>query len=479
MKVLAFIFWLTMFSAAFAATPLRVPTVNDRNFSWMKEDFFKQEKSAANTRAKRSIASSELNDQMLSPMFQKIKNSEELKIFITELDSNYDSYPDDLKLMTAMLTPLLKFKAFTYKMYPFVSQEKLTNSVVLTQFKNFASFQSMNLPTKAWRAGFNFVTVPSEEDDLKRFSTSQDIQIFLANEIYPAYLTAATRIKQLDFSKNTVVWDNQIFYGNASFSDNLNRYQLIGEAEKYSILAALHFSLADICKSISYNVDDILPFIAEVAKLHGYDTFKFTVDGISAENLKNIFMLPRFSKLFTIFGNGQDNINTSFKHVVEGSRNLNIAWTELRDRDDKNQAFIRSAMFTPFSQVIEKQIEGMESVIRGKTTIRSDVTGEMIVVDLPAFYAHAPKDLKLLLPTGFDTSPHITDYKVKMKNGQTKNVKFRNYHSGRATLWNVSEYQTLFPELRNGSYIDQTMKILNQSVYGGIVGSVIQPFMLY
>jgi hypothetical protein len=486
MKFLPFILWLTMSSVFAASTPV-IPKIDDNDFAWMKDDFFKQEKASARTRASRSVATaSEVNDQMLSPKFKevraeflKIKTGNELKTFIAKLDANYANYPDDLKLMTAMLTPLLKFKAFTYKIYPFVAKEKITHSVMLSQVQNFASFMNMNLPTQQWRAGFDLVTEPSDEEDLKRFENASSVQLFMAQEIYPAYRTAANRIKQLNFSKNTIVWDNQIFYGTASFSDNLNRYQLIGEAEKYSILASLHYSLADICKFVSYNIDDLLPFISQVAKLYGYDSFLSAVDGVTAEKIANVYKSPKFSNLFKIHPNGQSQINLSFKHIKEGSRNLNLAWIELRDRQDRNQAFIRSAMFTPFSQVIENQIEGIQNVLEGKTSVRSDITGEMITVDLPAFYAQAPTDLKELLPIEFDKSPRMVDYKVQMKNGKTKSVEFRNYFSGRSTNWKMPAYKNLFPELTKGSDIAQAMKILNQSVYGGMVAMTIQPFMLY
>ncbi len=477
---------LTFLSFSVLAAEKSIPPAVSETYVWMTDANFKQEKTLAHSRMERATASShEANDQLTSPEFKeararflKIESAQELKKLITEMNTNYNTYPDDLKLMTAMLSPILKFKAFTYKIYPFLAKEKITHSMMLSQVQNIAAFMNMNLPTAQWKAGFDLVTIPADEDDLIRFNNAYDLQNYLVREVYPAYVLSAQRIQALNFAKKSVVWDNKIFYGTASFSDNLNRFQLIGEGERYSILASLHYSLSDLCKFSAYDINEFFPLVREVAKLFGYDSVFSAVDGVNARKIAGVYRRAQFAKLFTLRKNGDHNMLSAFRHMKEGSRSLSLAWTELRDRTDNGQNFIRSAIFTPFTQIGDNQVEGMENVVSGKTSIRSDVTGEILTVDLGAFFANPPQDLKRMLPVGFDDAPNMQNYKVSMKNGKTQDVQFRNYFSGRATNWDVSAYKTLFPDLSKGNDVSTAMKILNQSVYGMMPAMIIQPFVM-
>jgi hypothetical protein len=467
-----------------AANP--TPIVED-DFPWMNDEVYKKEKIYAKERSQRSIASSgQVNDQLLSAEFKasrtkflSIQTAKDLKAYIVDLNSKYEQLPDDLKLMTAMMTPLLTFQAFTFKVYPYLSKEKITHSLLLTGVQNFAAFMSMNLPSANWKAGFEFVTSPSSEEDLERFNSAADLQNYLVKKVFPAYSLAARRVAKLNLAKKPLVWDNKIFFGTGSFSDNFARYQLIGEGERYMILANIHFTLADICRFSSYDLNDFLPLVKDLGMLYGYDSAISPVDGVSAKKIASVYRHKKFAKLLTLRHNGDKNMASALKFMREGSRNLQLAWTELRDRNDDNQSFIRAAIFTPFTQIIDSQVESLEQVISGKTTVRSDVTGEMVAVDVPSFYQNPPKDLKELLPVGFDNSRNFRKYSIAMKNGKNQNVDFRNYFSGRATEWNASAYKTLLPEITKGSDVAPAMKILNQSISGTIPAMMIQPFMLY
>lgn len=474
-----------MFS--FVASAANPTPVADPEFPWMKDEVFKKEKVAARERKDRSVASgAQVNDQLLSKDFKtsrskffQLKDSTDLKAFIAEINLNYDSAPDDLKLMAAMMTPLLAFKAFTYKVYPYLSKEEITHSMLLSGVQNFAAFMNMNLPSSMWKAGFELVTSPADEDDLQRFNSASDLQNYLVTKVFPAYKLAAKRVAALDFSKKPVVWDNKMFFGTGAFSDNLARFQMIGEGERYLLLANLHFTLADIARFSSYDLNMMLPLIKDVAALYGYDSFFSAVDGVNAKKIAGVWHQKKYASLLTLRPNGDKNMATAFNHMKEGSRHLALAWTELRDRNDGNQSFIRAAIFAPFTQINDSQVEGLENIMTGKTSIRSDVTGEMVTVDVPGWYANPPQDLKALLPTAFDSSPNMKNYAVKMKDGKTKNVEFRNYFSGRATDWNVGAYKTLLPDLQKGSDVAHSMKILNTSFNGGLPAMMIQPFMLY
>jgi hypothetical protein len=482
-RILLTALFLSM-SAAQAARPTHL---NTENYPWMSDQEFSTGKVQAQERAGRNIAAnSELNDQLLSKEFKAfrtkflaIQNASELEALISALDKNYQGQPDDLKLITALLTPLLEFRAFTYRIYPFLSKEKLTHSIMLSQVQNAASFMSMNLPTAQWKAGFDYVTQPMVEDDLKRFDTTDDLQDFLVTKVYPAYLNAAKRISALNFSKHHVAWDNKLFFGTSSFTDNFQRYQLVGEGERLSLLASLHYSLSDISKFISYEANDLPKLMAELASLYGYDSLFSAVDGVSAQKVAAVIKKSAYKKLFTLRESGEKNMMTAYHHLKEGARFNTLAWHELKDRKNDNQNIIRSALFLPLSQNVKNGVENMEKIVSSKTSVRSDITGEVVTVDLPAYFAHPPQDLKSMLPIEFDSGPKTQTNVVKMKNGATKKIVFRNYFSGRAVNWNVAAYKNLLPDLNKGSQVAQSMKIINQAPGTVMPALIMNPFMLY
>jgi hypothetical protein len=469
------------FLPAMAATKA---SVIQGDFPWMTEAQVKKAKSEAQARNRRAIANGgEVNDQFTSQQFKAVRikflaasTPQELEAVISEMNASYNSYPQDLKLVAALLTPLLQFRAFTYKMYPFFSKKKLTHSFVVSRVQGFASYLRMNLPTAQWKAGFDYVTHPSNEDDLKRFETTGELQDYLSTKVYPAYRNAIIRINALNFSNERVVWDNRFFYGTASFSSDFNRYQLLGEGERHALLSVLHFAVSDMAKFTAYNMESILSLMSDMAALYGYDGFFSDVDGVSARKVKTVFEKPAYRDIFTLRSSA--NLDFAFKHLKEGAHEYAIAWNELKDRND-DRMMIRAAIFTPFIPRISGQAEEIEAMVSGRTIVRSNITGETATVDLPGFYASHPQDLKTLLPTGFDQSAQNLSYAVAMKNGKQTQVPFRNYYSGRATQWSIQAYKGIFPDTKLAGEPALFTRVLNESSAGMLALSIVQPFMMY
>lgn len=485
MKNLLILTALSFSALASARTPV---VVNPENYSWSSDTQFVFEKQKATERAKRKIASNvELTDDLMSKeyktfrdKFLAIKTPEELDKHLIEIDANYNTYPDDLKFIVAILTPLKSLRAFTYRIYPLVTKEKISHSIILSNVLRFASMMSVNLPTSQWKAGFKYTSEPfTAADDEFRFRTTEDFQDFAGKIIYPELLKAAGRIKALNFSSDKIIWDNKLWYGTASFQDGFKRYNTIGEAERLAALSSIHNALAIAARFQAYDIQEFMPFTKDMAGLYGYDSFFSEVDGVTAKKIHEVLMKPKYKKLFTLREHGAQNMAVAFKHLRESSRLGVLSWVELRDRSANDQDVFNPNFFDGYNGRIDKTAENLEKMMSGKNSFRSDVTGEVLTVDFPSFYSNPPQDLKSLFPVSFEGGEKNLSKQIKLANGKTKEVKYRNFFYGRSIAWDLKSYNTIFPDLKNGEDVSKAIRILNQTAGAFPAADNFNLFMLY
>lgn len=481
------IFCLLLTSSALVNAK-EVIVVNPGNYEWSSDKAFTWEKEKAVDRAKRRIASNqEITDDLMSKelkifreRYLAIKTPEELEKCLVEINANYESYPQDLKFITALLTPMHALRGFTYKMYPLVTKEKISHSIILSSVLNFASMMRINLPTEQWMAGFRYTSEPmTAEDDTNRFYTTEDFQSFIGKTMYPELQKAASRIKALNFADNRIVWDNKLFYGTASFQDGFKRYNTIGEAERIATLSSIHYALAGAARFQAYNVADFISFSKEIAGLYGYDSLFSEVDGVTAKKVHDVLAKSKYKSLFTLRANGVENMHTAFKHLKEGSRLAVIAWQELKDRSSSEADLFNPNYFDGFMGRIDRGAENVEKMMAGKTLVRSDVTGEVVAVDFPSFYMNPPKDLKALGPVAFEGGEKHLMKTITGADGKSKTVKYRNYFYGRSISWDLRAYSSIFPELKRGEDVSKAMRIINQSNGAFHAADHFNVFMLY
>jgi hypothetical protein len=423
--------------------------------------------------------------------FLEIKTPEELDYFLVEINNNYKNYPDDLKLVVALISPIRAFKSFTYKVYPLATKEKISHSVILTQILNFASFMKVNLPTEQWMAGFRYVTEPfsaNASDPKERISTITQLQSFFVTSVYKELLISAERINGIKIS-DKMVWDNKFLYGVGSFSDNFKRFMTFGEAERNAALSSIHASMANCARFAAYNLDELLPFFKETASLYGYDSSFFSaVDGVTAKKIKEVLTRSKYKNLFVLNENGQDNMAFAYRHLKESTMFGLAAWTETRDRAaDENNLFNSDLVMGSVNR-IDTNAEAIERVVLGETSLRSDITGEVIKVNFPSLFLYPSKDLKNFAPTGFDDES-IGKQKFINKTILDKRISYRNYFYGRAILWELNSYKLsfkgdvsqrgLFPEISDGKQVSNYVRILNQATGSSLLTTILNPAIFY
>ncbi len=455
-------------------------------YPWMTKEDLTKSKKAARTRAKRKIASlNDISEEAMSEKFRdfrdqflKITKKEEIEMFLNKMDKEYDSYPDDLKFFAAQMIPFRAFKSFSYKMYPLLRKEKITHSMIVSRVLDFASFMRINLPTEQWDAGFRFASEPFTADQ-ERFESAEELQKYIGEVVYPEALKAAQRIEKLSFKDQKIAWDHKLFYGTASFSDNFKRYRYLGEAERVGALAGLHEGMAWMKRFTAYNVKGSMKLAKHLGTLVGIDSFFSKVDGVTAKKVKEVFSKEEHKDLYTLLPNGKADLKVAFQHLRESARLGIIAWYEVKDRPANELDALNSMIIDPFRDRIDRGAETLEKIVEGPTKLRSDVTGELLLVDLPSFYENPPKDLKDLLPTKFEGGKKTIKKDLPTKEGRAKRVRYRNYFYGRAVSWDVKAYQKLFPEIKKGEDISKATRILNQSAGSFPVAMGMNAFMLY
>lgn len=461
--------------------------MSDTGYKWMTKKELEKSKRQALKRGKRKIASeNEISEEAMSEKFRDfrdtfltIKTKEEVEKFLLKMDAEYDSYPDDLKFYAAQMVPFLGLKSFSYKMYPLLKREKITHSVLVSRVLDFASFMRINFPTEQWDAGFRFASEPFVADE-ERFNNSVELQAYISSTLYPSFMKAAQRIQALDFKGNKIAWDHKLFYGTASFSDNFKRYRYLGEAERVATLSSLHEGMAWMKRFTAYNVKGSMKLAKDLGTLVGIDSFFSAVDGVTAKKVKNVFTKDDHKELYTLLPNGKADLQTAFNHIREAARLQIIAWNEVKDRPANELDAMNSMILDPFRDRIDRGAETLERIVDGPVKIRSDVTGELVTVNLPAFYANPPQDLKSLLPTEFEGGNKNIKKELQTRDGKkTKRVKYRNYFYGRAVGWDLKAYKTLFPELKSGRDVSTATRILNQSAGSFPVAVGMNAFMLY
>jgi hypothetical protein len=115
-------------------------------------------------------------------------------------------------------------------------------------------------------------------------------------------------------------------------------------------------------------------------------------------------------------------------------------------------------------------------MLRGPTTTRSGLTGDVVQVDLVSLYRNPPADLKALYPTRFDTSPDRLI--LKSKNGES--LEYRNYSRGMGTEWKNEAWSTLLPEAKNSKqpdFVPNALRTLRQSWGGDLVALPMTHFL--
>ncbi len=117
----------------------------------------------------------------------------------------------------------------------------------------------------------------------------------------------------------------------------------------------------------------------------------------------------------------------------------------------------------PFSRILGASFENVDTLFQGQGAQSSLLGGEVIKLDISAFFNNPPQRLSELYPVKFVDGPKSLSTNV---NGEK--VKFRNYKDGMASDWNYSVYKKYFPEIKSNdgkttTEVSRYARILSQT----------------
>ncbi|MBI3557419.1 MAG: hypothetical protein HY074_14235 [Deltaproteobacteria bacterium] len=444
--------------------------------AWMPDAAYEHAKELASERASRSISATlEVTDALLSPEFKsfrknflEVKTAEQLDAVFAEIEKNYAAYPNDLKLLAAQLAPLKALRSIVYRCRPIVQQTRLTQNSLVTLVKQAAAVAHVYFPTETWAAGLSYVTEPFEAR-VGVFKTEVDVQAFFVNELYPQLTLEAKRIQELNF-QSAVIWDNQVFYGTASFKDDLDRYRTVSEAERSALLSTLHGGLARLSVLMAYHWTDMMKVTQDFGFVFGFDHNGLGIEGASAQDRTEAIRKYReFLVLKTERDAGKAWMARAYRHLREAARYSVITFKEVDGKPASAWAAVDPATVAPWSRQGKLNAATLEEIVRGATVVRSVVSGETMTVDLPRFYQEPPRDLKAFLPIGFQTGPKELTKIVAGDKGEVR-LTYRNYQRGRAIAWDLDAYRKYYPDVKTADDVPRAARVLAQSWDGFLVG---------
>lgn len=395
------------------------------------------------------------------------KTSADLKFFLSQI-----RIFKSMRGIIWRLRPIVETKGFAAQ----ASGSKAVHSMTVSLLRGLSGNLAIYNPSSSWQAGFDYISAPSEsmtpED---QFTTVSEFQNFVGGEILPKVIESRKQIegivRPMMKAKTPVgfVWDNQIAYGEGSFSDGIRQYFLFQEPEALATLGSLHMLSHSIYVFLAFNTDDMTKVFASLGRLQGVDSFIPGQDlGVSsAEKYKVIRKYANtgylsLHKTTAANKSGQELMKLAYLELKSASKLYQSAYKYLQVMNEEH-----TAVFNPVSFQMEQRpllrlaVNNMVAAVGKKDNFKSPVTGEEITLDVKNFYNSMPANFNLtqMMPTGFKEGGPGEKVVVNKDN---KQLTYRDYSIGRPTAWNNNAWARLVPSAQGqkAGYVAEVARVV-------------------
>ena len=448
---------------------------------------------------------------------ESVDTAEELDAFIADLDAHYAENKDfpDVQLLTLELAQLRPLRGIVYRLAPLAMKAKVTHSMLLTRFMKLATRIGMYSPTRQTKTVFAYLTEPYT--GVVPFTKAVDFQHYVGKEIYAATWNANLRLGKLNLSSPIVI-DNSIFYtidGTKGFKDELAQYNLFQEGERQLLMAIKDRAMKNQQAFTAFYIDDFMALSSEIGKLYGIEQVRDDIEGVPTMAVATKIRQSKYKNMFKFYRNvGPEAMKRAFFHTKMMVEHMGMAQKALKGDGPKidTSQLINPAVANSFSETYEKVLPKWEQMVKGRTTLVSNRTGETVVVDIPAYYQTYinsgkldPKtsnpmfDLRRWMPKHFvQTSKyppcsvknevnlwavvqghfaggtHTVPGLVQKMTGPKGDVPicFRDYFYGSPDGWEAGAYNVLFPGVA-ADKVGTAQRILKQSDGGRLVANLL------
>ncbi len=426
----------------------------------------------------RGVASgTETSDELKTIVseFLAISEPEALHKFLEAQDKNYPNLKNnDSRFFVALATPMMSVRSFVYRFYTLSDQLRPARAAAVTTLNNISTNLSVFMPYQHSRVVFRYLTEPHliNGQPVIQFASEGYFQSYLATIVLDAQEEAVSRISALGVTDD-IVWDQRIIYGPKSFSDNIGRFQKISAAEKSLILSQMHLAMAGITSFRSYSTFNSIKLSRSMGFEFGLDSALGNPNGINMKKRVEKIRNRDYAELGARFSDYESWMDLSLGHLRKAVEELDLGYVALKNRKNDESFFMGGFGITD-DKFGGLHIDQLKSMMKGRTKLRSVITGDTAVVDIPAYYANPPINLKKLYPSenGFAKNGEWEVLKVGGKS--YPNARYRNYDFERPMQWPHQEYKIIFPEVKSNEELQQSMRVLSQS-WGGFAG--VMPFV--
>lgn len=333
-------FFVMLFIANAADARMPAPQKASKNLFPTKISFEKMAQTNLGN-ATREIASAQkvlkqMGQGSMSPpmrefnkQFSSINKPENLDSFIAGMDKNYDAYPSDLQLLTALLQPMRALKGFYWRSTK-VLNRRFQQTILGPYDYSFLNEKALPYPvSKNWPLGKEYFSLKLKNHAL--FSLEQDAQEYLARIVYPELAKAYERIAAMNFSIDTYIWDKEFpLFQDALFLSGQDRFHVMVESDRFAILAKLHELMYRIAMGVAYNNELLLYFQARVEQkndIYLWDTFT-RIGSIKVDKEKEELMLDKYGTRFLLNESGSMWTARAYKHLYGWAGFVNAARKE-------------------------------------------------------------------------------------------------------------------------------------------------------
>ncbi len=434
---------------------------------------------AAWNKMKRSPASAEFNEGALSPDFKTIrdnvlaaKTADALDAELKRMETQFKNLDPHAKYFAAQMLVMRDMRGIVWRLRPIVESgpngSKATHSMVVSLLRTTRSGLEGYLPTEQWRAGFDYVTIPSKEQSkTDQFQTVHAFQDWIGTTEAKRLATAAHAVAEIikQAKPETVyVWDNQLSFGKGTFEDGLARYEGHGQAEMRATYAYMLFSLHNLYVACAYNMDKIASVQASMGRLYGVEGFiPGRTLGVTYEDRVGVLNGYRAQGFFALDQkSGKEYMAKAYGYLKASATASEHVYNLAQNGRESGFALNTLVLRPEQAPTLKGGLDKFKLMVAGPTQLRSRLTGKTVDLDLPAFYTNPPESLLDLLPNAFDKGGRP----VSAQNAKGETLQWRDYLVGAPNSWNNNEWAKYVPSAANKdkSYMSEANQILRTSI---------------
>lgn len=456
--------------------------------SFEDSDFLKDKKEW--TKSKRKIASSmSFNGSDLSQDFKslrdqwlKVTNGDEMEALLKHSHQNYGKYSEDARYFLAQMHTAIPLRGIIWRLRPLFEQRqgflgnKSTHVTAVQAVRSAVTGLKMFLPTKQSDASIQYFTEPSSEmTKVDQFHSVSQFQKFLMETMIPSINESILRLQTISkgSAQKVFVWDNKMAFGRGTFEDEVQRYVGNGAAEINMTIAALYRAYHNIYVYCAYNQDAAIKVAGDIGSHFGLDASVFASKkndlGITDQErvaiVKNAATRNKFLELRNYDGStyGNQLMKQAWIALKNSVVYADRAYQYLQGRESTKSMGINPLFFQQeTSPNIEKGIANMKAVVQGPTEVRDPVSGDTVIINLPAFYQEPPQTLSVLMATNFESG----EVQKTIKNKKGESLVVRNYLHGRSIAWDNNAWKKYVPsaEGKSPGYMAEARRIIHYSL---------------